>query len=40
MKINAGIFQYKMRDEAPLRRVQRLEEKLQQTDGARLNRLP
>ena len=33
MKINAGIFQYKMRDETPLRRVQRLEEKLQQTDG-------
>ena len=33
MKINAGIFQYKMRNETPLRRVQRLEEKLQQTDG-------
>ena len=33
MKINAGIFQYKMRDETPLRRVQRLEEKLQKTDG-------
>jgi len=32
MKINAGIFQYKMRDEAPLKRVQRLEEKLQQTN--------
>ena len=33
MKISAGIFQYKMRDETPLRRVQRLEEKLQKTDG-------
>ena len=33
MKINAGIFQYKMRDEAPLSRVQRLEEKLQQTNS-------
>jgi predicted amidohydrolase len=33
MKINAGIFQYEMRDETPLRRVQRLEEKLQKTDG-------
>jgi len=33
MKINAGIFQYKMRDETPLRRVQRLEEILQGTNG-------
>ena len=33
MKISAGIFQYEMRDETPLRRVQRLEEKLQKTDG-------
>ena len=33
MKINAGIFQYKMRDETPLIRIQRLEEKLKQTDG-------
>ena len=33
MKISAGIFQYKMRNETPLRRIQRLEEKLQQTDG-------
>jgi len=32
MKISAGVFQYKMRDEAPLKRVQRLEEKLQQTN--------
>ena len=33
MKISAGIFQYEMRDETPLRRVQRLEEALQKTDG-------
>jgi predicted amidohydrolase len=33
MKISAGIFQYEMRDETPLRRIQRLEEKLQKTDG-------
>ena len=33
MKINAGIFQYKMRDETPLRKVQRLEKELQQTAG-------
>ena len=33
MKISAGIFQYKMRDETPLSRVQRLEEALQKTDG-------
>ncbi len=26
MKINVGIFQYKMRDETPLRRIQRLED--------------
>ena len=29
MKINVGIFQYKMRNESPLRRVKRLESQLQ-----------
>ena len=29
MKINVGVFQYKMRDESPLKRIQRLEKQLQ-----------
>jgi len=33
MKINAGIFQYKMRDESPLRRIERLEAQLQKNDA-------
>jgi len=32
MKINAGIFQYKMLDESPLSRIERLEAKLQKND--------
>jgi len=33
MKINAGIFQYKMRDETPLKRVERLEAELQKNNA-------
>ena len=33
MKINAGIFQYKMRDETPLMRIERLEAQLQKNDA-------
>jgi len=33
MKINAGIFQYKMRDESPLMRIERLEVQLQKNDA-------
>ena len=33
MKINAGIFQYKMRDESPLMRIERLESQLQKNDA-------
>jgi len=33
MKINAGIFQYKMRDEAPSHRIERIEAKLQENDA-------
>jgi len=33
MIINAGIFQYKMRDETPLNRVERLEVQLQKNDA-------
>ena len=32
MKINVGVFQYKMRDETPLKRIQRLEIQLQKND--------
>jgi len=32
MKISAGIFQYKMRDEAPSKRTERLEAQLQKND--------
>ncbi len=32
MKINVGVFQYKMRDEIPLKRIQRLEIQLQKND--------
>jgi len=33
MKINAGIFQYKMRDESPSKRIERLEAQLQKNDA-------
>ena len=33
MKINAGIFQYKMRDETPFNRVQKLEVELEKNDA-------
>jgi predicted amidohydrolase len=33
MKINAGIFQYKMRDERPSKRIERLEAQLQKNDA-------
>ena len=33
MKINAGIFQYKMRDETPFNRVQKLEIELEKNDA-------
>jgi len=33
MKINDAIFQYKMRDETPLKRIQRLEAQLQKNDA-------
>ena len=33
MKISAGIFQYKMRDESPLKRIERLEAQLQKNDA-------
>jgi len=33
MKINVAIFQYKMRDETPLKRIQRLEAQLQKNDA-------
>jgi len=33
MKISAGIFQYKMRDESPLMRIERLEAQLQKNDA-------
>jgi len=33
MKINAGIFQYKMRDETPLKRIERLEVQLKKNDA-------
>jgi len=33
MKINAGIFQYKMRNESPSKRIERLEAQLQKNDA-------
>jgi len=33
MKISAGIFQYKMRDESPSKRIERLEAQLQKNDA-------
>ena len=33
MKINAGIFQYKMRDESPSKKIKRLEAQLQKNDA-------
>jgi len=33
MKISAGIFQYKMRDETPSKRIERLEAQLQKNDA-------
>jgi len=33
MKISAGVFQYKMRDESPSKRIERLERQLQKNDA-------